>query len=967
MNDESPNINNTHDQNGNNNVQKPMNNELQKDEKQELGQKEIENNNAQKSMNDELQNDEKQELGQKEVENIRPTPPIKALSIGTVSDGGASIVPVKENHTETMTDIVPTEPTDPAIPVPGVPVPVSQSMSGIIVTAPPDEAPVKNNGKDEKGNCEQKQNDENDNCNPLDSRISDGPSPQIIIKKTQNMETKSLGRSDNSSKKSSQASSTSSSSSGSCSSSSSYTSGSSSSSSSSKISKVSNVKKTIPLNIPLRMQNAKMGSSILIVPGSGEERPGKRMASINIDENEIRDYHVNKEEYTENSSSEDEVDLCKTKSGKMAPMDRMSSIFETAKRASTHVAKALAQAIPGNKTHTGTVSDLEDSYREMGLGIYPIYMLLKLTFPYLLIVILNGILFGFSSTYFHYAIHELSHFYRDTVGDMAKEIMPEWWFPCFHMAFSVIASGLLVGAIVWKFIPECAEGGTSAVKICLAFGAEVPIYVGVARFILTTIYIGFGNPLGSEAPTLHICAVVASSVYSNINRFFGEDHFPHKNHEALVVVGCACGMSAAFNTPLGGIIYALEEFGEEATSGVSTRMLSVWVATGSVVALVVHRLIKGNKQYFESNLDHAIEFELETWMLICIPIAALCAVLSYMYSRLILYLRGKRFEHCTPTLSMGCGSAIVALVAAIFYVIDIALFDDEPNYYWGVGEEMLKKLMAGGYPPGKCLLFFVGKFLTCAIAFSFGGAGGLFTPSLIMGGTLGVLISALGNDQIAPGVSSEVCCVLCMAGFFSGLLHLPLTAAIVSVEMVTQMSTRTNLILPILITSVLSYYFGNILSEHNIFEMILLMSGMTDELLDDEEGRMNMMTDPNMADQIPGLASAFRPSIAHGSLGLGAFAFDDDDLLKRDRNSCDQRSAARKSCRRQSDRGSIWQVEMGNASVGSFGARPSILPQRNGSKIGSERTSAEGNSTLQTTPLKKARASRHQMMNAFRG
>lgn len=83
-------------------------------------------------------------------------------------------------------------------------------------------------------------------------------------------------------------------------------------------------------------------------------------------------------------------------------------------------------------------------------------------------------------------------------------------------ATGVIFSSIFVGFFTTYVVPECCGGGMLAVKFCLAADTAIPLKVGLYRFFLTAIYIGFGNTLGVEAPTLHICAAVLLN-QTNIN------------------------------------------------------------------------------------------------------------------------------------------------------------------------------------------------------------------------------------------------------------------------------------------------------------------------------------------------------------------------------------------------------------------------------------------------------------------
>eukprot|EP00397_Hematodinium_sp_SG-2012_P019074 GEMP01019584.1.p1 GENE.GEMP01019584.1~~GEMP01019584.1.p1 ORF type:complete len:708 (+),score=59.74 GEMP01019584.1:73-2124(+) len=449
--------------------------------------------------------------------------------------------------------------------------------------------------------------------------------------------------------------------------------------------------------------------------------------------------------------------------------------------------------------------------------------LVGVTAIYLIMVVISGVFFGITSTGFEESIHLTSHFWRHTLWEeLLQEYLPAWWFPCIHMGIGTVASGLFVGYIVSTYIPECAGGGISAVKVCLHLGATVPIHIGVSRFVLTSLYIGCGNPLGSEAPTLHICSIVASSFYNVVARVFGRDIFSEANHRPMVIVGCACGLSAAFNTPMGGILYALEEFGGEHGS-TSSHLLSIWIALGSTAALAMHRVLKGNEQFFDVRAEYA-QASIAPCMLLAFPLSLICAGIQHVFMLLTLQIRNFRYQHVDERISMGVGSFILT-----------HLIKDQTS-------------------PWTPFLFCIGKFFMCSVAVAFNGSGGLFTPSLLLGGGIGVFSSAaFGDDIIIDDSSTTIFAMMCMTGLFSAMLRLPLTGAIISYEMTSHLSTRSDAFLPVVICSLMSYYFADVLSPYDLAERMMLQDGINDEMQIDV---------PSFSDETPEYLS-HRPSLEH--------------------------------------------------------------------------------------------------------
>ncbi|CAD7926806.1 unnamed protein product, partial [Amoebophrya sp. A25] len=98
-----------------------------------------------------------------------------------------------------------------------------------------------------------------------------------------------------------------------------------------------------------------------------------------------------------------------------------------------------------------------------------------------------------------------------------------------------------------------------ATKICICLSSPIQLQIIAYRFMLSAIYIGGGLPLGIEAPTFHLCAALASNVNQFIERLdntiLNSDTMPQ-----IVLIGCVAGLSQAFNTPIGSLLFVLEEF-----------------------------------------------------------------------------------------------------------------------------------------------------------------------------------------------------------------------------------------------------------------------------------------------------------------------------------------------------------------------------------------------------------------------
>ena len=83
-----------------------------------------------------------------------------------------------------------------------------------------------------------------------------------------------------------------------------------------------------------------------------------------------------------------------------------------------------------------------------------------------------------------------------------------------HSVLGATFGAFIVGYITKQFVPECLGGGTIATKISLAISSPIPLRIGICRLLLSSVYVGLGNPLGIEAPTIHLSAAVASALHN---------------------------------------------------------------------------------------------------------------------------------------------------------------------------------------------------------------------------------------------------------------------------------------------------------------------------------------------------------------------------------------------------------------------------------------------------------------------
>ncbi|MCQ8241598.1 chloride channel protein [Acetobacteraceae bacterium KSS12] len=299
--------------------------------------------------------------------------------------------------------------------------------------------------------------------------------------------------------------------------------------------------------------------------------------------------------------------------------------------------------------------------------------------------------------------------------------------------------------------------------------------IAAGKVLLTVLGIFSGGSIGREGPTVQ----VGASIMLALGRLV---RVPDQaSRRALILAGGAAGISAAFNTPLGGIVFAVEELSHSFEARTSGTMLTAVILSGITSLALV-----GNYSYF-GHTTVALPLG-RAWeaVLICGMLGGLGGGLfSEILVRAADGLPGAagRFLVRRPVLfAAGCGLAL-ALIGLVSH-----------GATYGTGYEQAQQLVNGTSDLGAS--FFALKFIASVLSYLSGVPGGIFAPSLSVGAGIGGAISAWLPHSPAGAVV-----LLGMVGYFSGVVQAPLTATVI----VTEMTDNQGLTVPLLATAFLAY------------------------------------------------------------------------------------------------------------------------------------------------------------------
>ncbi len=308
--------------------------------------------------------------------------------------------------------------------------------------------------------------------------------------------------------------------------------------------------------------------------------------------------------------------------------------------------------------------------------------------------------------------------------------------------------------------------------------------------ILTLMGLLSGASIGREGPTVHIGA----SIMYTMGQYA---RFPlHYYQHGLIVAGGAAGVAAAFNTPLAGIVFALEEIVRTMESRTNGIIMSAVIIAG-LTALS----LQGNYIYF-GQVDVALPdslFASAGGILLCAIIGGL---LGGLFSQsLISGSRAiKPYLINAPTITV---ISLGLMIAFIGYL--------SGHTTYGTGYEAAYNIVTqqGEFDP----LFPLYKFMATLGSYLTGIPGGIFAPSLATGAGIGADIG-----HYLPIAPISMMILLGMVGYFSGVIQAPLTAMIIVLEM----TASQHMILPIMICSFLAAGISKVVCPNSLYQVLAL-------------------------------------------------------------------------------------------------------------------------------------------------
>ena len=362
-----------------------------------------------------------------------------------------------------------------------------------------------------------------------------------------------------------------------------------------------------------------------------------------------------------------------------------------------------------------------------------------------------------------------------------------------------VVGSLVMGYLLYRFFPDARGSGVPQTKAALfARGGRISAGTIFGKFFCTSATLASGIPLGREGPAVQVGAGIASVLGQKLG-------LRPEKIRALIPVGAAAAIAAAFNTPLAAVLFSLEEIMGDMHAPV---LGSVVLASATSWAML--RLLLGNDPLFkvpQYQLVHPGEFAIYALL------GVAGGVVSVTFTRLLLLMRAKflRFPRKTVWFQPLAGGLMVGIMG--WFVPQIM----------GVGYKYVGDVLNGSMALKLMLLLLVLKLVVVATSYASGNAGGIFGPSLFLGAMLGGAIGTTAQHFfptyiVSPGAYALVG----MGTLFAGVVRAPMT----SVVMIFEITRDYAVIVPLMISNLVSYFIAAKFQKKPTYEILAEQDGV---------------------------------------------------------------------------------------------------------------------------------------------
>lgn len=374
----------------------------------------------------------------------------------------------------------------------------------------------------------------------------------------------------------------------------------------------------------------------------------------------------------------------------------------------------------------------------------------------------------------------------------------------------LIMTPAMFAAVVWltrRYVPEARGSGIpqvmAAARVPEAVASQklVSLRAAAAKIGLTLGILLAGGSAGREGPTVQLSAAIMVAVHRTLRVPLSA---------GVYIAGGAAGVAAAFNTPLAGVAFAIEEL-----AAAYEQRVAILVMGAVMIAGMVSLGVAGDYIYFGS-MRETLPVRA---VLLAAPVAGvLGGVAGGLFSRLMLgFAAGTGRWQRRLTARPVVFAALCGLTVAVLGLVSGGLT-------WGTGYDATKLLVEGH---GQPLWFGPAKFAAALATALSGAPGGIFAPSLAVGAGVGNLLTPLFPDDPAGAIV-----LLGVVGYFVGVVRAPLTAVII----ITEATNSRGMIVPLFFTALIAEVASTVVCRDRLYHGLAKGFGLPGPLPDQSPG-----------------------------------------------------------------------------------------------------------------------------------
>jgi len=408
--------------------------------------------------------------------------------------------------------------------------------------------------------------------------------------------------------------------------------------------------------------------------------------------------------------------------------------------------------------------------------------LAKITLPdyttFSIFAVIIGAVAGLASVFFHNSIEFFNQvFFEQTteglffLGAAAVIVLP--------------AIGMLIQSLMIKITPDIAEkkGVSEVIKSVVLRGGYIPLRTTIFHFLAPVICIGSGGTVGPEGPA----AQLGGGVSSKLSQLVG---LSDNRRRVFTAAGSGAAIAAIFNTPLGGVFFALEII---LLNDFNAPTLSALILA-SVTASAISRIFLGTESVFTFGTPDIGGYNYIYMYAVLGILAGLISILFIRYSS----STGRAFRK--KILNKGIPQWFIMITVGLLVGVSGFYFKD----IFGIGYSGINNILAGKLVWKVVLVLFLLKFLLVPLILNSGGFGGVFAPSLFMGACLGFLFATLVNYLFGISLDTTTYILVGMGAMLGGINTIPITAIMIIFEMTQEYSFILPLMLAVIISTTIS-------------------------------------------------------------------------------------------------------------------------------------------------------------------